>query len=175
MSYCNTVLWNFLLLYFNAHPCTSWVRARLLQSCLNLCDPTDCSSPGSSVHGILQARILEWVAISFSRESSRPRDQTCGSCIAGRIFITEPWGLFSIYPPCWSVCCRKAGMVCVKFSNVPLPPGIVSVRDQQWEWILNEAVTHLWKTWRQIERRATHRNKFLKQMYLLSFEYKRIL
>ena len=46
----------------------------------------DCSLPGSSVHGILQARILEWVAISFSRESSWPRDRTWVSCIAGRLF-----------------------------------------------------------------------------------------
>ena len=44
------------------------------ESCLTLCDPVDCSPPGSSVHGILQTRILEWVAISFSRGSSRPRD-----------------------------------------------------------------------------------------------------
>ena len=46
------------------------------QSCLCLCDPMDYSPPGSSVHGILQARILEWIAISFSRGSSRLRDQT---------------------------------------------------------------------------------------------------
>ena len=46
----------------------------------------DCSLPGSSVHGILQARILEWIAISFSRGSSWPRDQTQISCIAGRFF-----------------------------------------------------------------------------------------
>ena len=46
----------------------------------------DCSLPGSSVHGILQARILEWVAISFSRGSSWPRDRTPVSCIAGRFF-----------------------------------------------------------------------------------------
>ena len=44
------------------------------QSCLTLCDPMDYSLPGSSVHGILQARILEWVAIPFSRVSSQPRD-----------------------------------------------------------------------------------------------------
>ena len=49
------------------------VKALVTQSCLTLCDPMDCSSPGSSVHGILQARILEWVAIPFSRESSWPR------------------------------------------------------------------------------------------------------
>ena len=49
------------------------------QSCLTLCNPIDCSSPGSSVHGILQARILEWVAFPFSRGSSQPRDQSWGS------------------------------------------------------------------------------------------------
>ena len=49
-------------------------------------DPMDCSLPGSSVHGIFQARILDWVAISFSRGSSRPRDWTCVSCIIGRRF-----------------------------------------------------------------------------------------
>ena len=54
--------------------------------CLTLCDPVDCSPPGSSVHGILQTRILERVAISFSRGSSQPRDQTRVSCTAGRFF-----------------------------------------------------------------------------------------
>ena len=49
---------------------------------IQLCNPLDCSPPGSSVHGILQARILEWVAISFSRGSSRPRDRTRLSCIS---------------------------------------------------------------------------------------------
>ena len=57
------------------------------QSCLTLCDPKDCSQPVSSVHGILQARIPEWVAIPFSRRSFQPRDQTQISCIAGR-FLT---------------------------------------------------------------------------------------
>ena len=52
----------------------------------NACDPMDCSPPGSSVYGILQARILEWVAISFSRGSSQPRDQTLVSHIADRFF-----------------------------------------------------------------------------------------
>jgi len=54
--------------------------------CLTLYDPRDCSPPGSSVHGISQARILEWVAISFSRASSQPRDWTRVSCSAGRFF-----------------------------------------------------------------------------------------
>ena len=58
-----------------------------LQSCLTLCNPKDCSPPCSSARGILQAWILEWAAIPFSRGSSRPRDQTQVSCIAGRFFI----------------------------------------------------------------------------------------
>ena len=53
-----------------------WVRVKSLQSCWTLCDPVDRSLPGSSVHGILQARILKWVAIYFSRGSSWLRDQT---------------------------------------------------------------------------------------------------
>ena len=74
------------------------VYAKSLQSCLALCDPMDCNPPGSPVHGILQARILEWVAMTFSRGSSwtqGPRDLTCVSCspcIAGRFFTTEPQG-----------------------------------------------------------------------------------
>ena len=62
------------------------------QSCPTLCDPKDSSLSGSSVLGILQARILEWVAIPSSRESSPPRDQTQASRIAGRFFTTEPPG-----------------------------------------------------------------------------------
>ena len=62
------------------------VWSEFAQSCLTLCDPVDCSPPGCSVHGSLQARIMEWVVISFSRGSSRPRDQTQVSCIAGRRF-----------------------------------------------------------------------------------------
>ena len=69
------------------------------QSCLTLCDPMDCSPPGFSVRGISQARILEWVAISFSRESSPPRDcidrwiqpkyRTHVSCIDSVFLTTE--------------------------------------------------------------------------------------
>ena len=54
------------------------MKVLVSQSCPTLCDPMDCSPPGSSVHGILQARILEWVAIPFSRGSSQPRDQNPG-------------------------------------------------------------------------------------------------
>ena len=53
-----------------------------------LCNPKNCGPSGSSVHGISQARILEWVAISFSKGSSQPRGQTQVSCIAGRLFTS---------------------------------------------------------------------------------------
>ena len=56
------------------------------QLCLTLCEPMDCSPPGSSVHGILQARILEWVAIHVSRGGFQPRDQTQFSGTASRFF-----------------------------------------------------------------------------------------
>ena len=55
------------------------------KSCMTLCDPMDYSLPDSSVHGISQARILEWVAVSFPRGSSWPRDQTRVSCIGKQI------------------------------------------------------------------------------------------
>ena len=59
------------------------------QSCLTLCSSMDCILPGSSVHGILQARILGWVATSFSRKSSQPWDQTQISCFGRRTFDTS--------------------------------------------------------------------------------------
>ena len=66
------------------------MKLLVAQSCLTLCDYLDCSLPGSSVHGILQARILEWVAIPFSRGSSQPRDQTEVSHIAADSLLSEP-------------------------------------------------------------------------------------
>ena len=61
-------------------------ESEVAQSCLTLCDLMDCGLPGFSVHGIFQETVLEWVAISFSRGSSRPRDLTLLSHIAGRRF-----------------------------------------------------------------------------------------
>ena len=71
----------FLLNFFPAA-----TAAKSLQSCPTLCDPIDGSPPGSSVHGILQARIREWVAVPFSKGSSQPRDRSQVSCIAGGFF-----------------------------------------------------------------------------------------
>ena len=62
------------------------VKVLVAQSCPTPCDPMGYGLPGSSVHGILQARILEWVAIPFSRGTSQPRTQTLVSCIAGGFF-----------------------------------------------------------------------------------------
>ena len=86
-----------------------WWWCLVAKLCLTLCNPKDCSLPGFSVHGISQARILEWVAISFSRGSSQPRDWTHVSCIGRRILYQlnhqgspkyqGTWFMFWISPP----------------------------------------------------------------------------
>ena len=73
--------WQLLSLCSQAHAC-----AQSLQSCVILCIPMDCILPGSSLHGILQARILEWVAMPSSWGSSWPRDWTQVYCIVGGFF-----------------------------------------------------------------------------------------
>ena len=85
------------------------MKVLVAQACLTLCNPMHCSPPGSSVHGIFQARILEWVAISFSRESSHHRNRTQVSCIADSFFTL------------WSTRC---------FAHSPnLPSGKKTLRD----------------------------------------------
>ena len=79
--------------YMGKESKNDWIyvsEMKVTQLCLTLCDPVESSLPGSFVHGILQARILEWVAIPFSKGSSWPRDWTHVSCLAGRFFTTEP-------------------------------------------------------------------------------------
>ena len=72
--------------------CVQWNVCVLSHfSRVRLCDPMDCSPPSSSVCGIFQTRILQWVVMPSSRGSSQPKDWTCGSCIAGRFFTTESW------------------------------------------------------------------------------------
>ena len=82
-------------------------------SFLSCCDPMDCSLPISSVHGIFHVRMLEWIAVPFSRGSSRPRDRTQVSCIAGRFFTIwatrEAWfGSLGVDAYTWKRC--PAGM-----------------------------------------------------------------
>ena len=85
----NTFFKEYLSVYIS-------LRACVLSHIRLFCDPIDCSPPGPSVHGILQARILEWVAISFSGGSSRPRDRTQVSCTGRRILYhwDKPISLF---------------------------------------------------------------------------------
>ena len=81
---------------------SSWTETEVAQSCPTLCDPVDYSPQGSSIHGILQARLLGWAAISFSRGSSQPRDRTRISRIAGsgfNLWGTRDWGWWQ-----WAVC-----------------------------------------------------------------------
>ena len=91
-------------------------RVLVAWSCLTLCDPVDCSPPGSSVHGVLQARILEWVAIPFSRGSSQPRDQTLVSCTADRFFTMGA--------------IRKAHKISTQMGGVGMGKGQQSHREQ---------------------------------------------
>ena len=74
------------------HQCFLWSGVLVAQSCPALCESMDCSLPGSSAHGILQARILKWAVTSFSRGSSRPRDQTRVSCTTGRLLPISATG-----------------------------------------------------------------------------------
>ena len=76
----------------NNSPKSSKCKAFVAQSCLSLCDPRDCSLPGSSVHGILQARILEWVTIPFSRGSSDPGIKPRSSALQVESLPSEPPG-----------------------------------------------------------------------------------
>ena len=81
----------FICTYLKASSTETDVKVLVAQLCSTLCNPMDCSLPGLSVHGILQARMLEWVAISFSRRSFWPRDSIWVSCIVDSL-PSEPPG-----------------------------------------------------------------------------------
>ena len=66
------------------------MKVKVAQSCPTLCDPMACVLPGSSVHGFLQARILEWVAISFPGDLPNPGIKVASPALAGRFFTTKP-------------------------------------------------------------------------------------
>ena len=107
----------------------------------------NCSLPGSSVHGISQAKILKWVTISFSRWSSQPRDWTCVSCTVGRFFTTEPLG--EPFYVCVCVCVCNLFFNCIGFCHTkmqfshnsgsfpsllpsPSPPPLGHYREPDW-------------------------------------------
>ena len=77
------------------------VYVLVTQSCPTLCDPMDCSPPGFSVHGILQARILEWIATPFSRGTSQPSNQNLVSYMAGKFFTVWATGKSSMLCSCY--------------------------------------------------------------------------
>ena len=147
-----------------------------LLSRVRLCDTTDCSPsspPGSSVLGILQARIREWVAVPFSRGSFRPRDSTRVSCIAGRFFATEPPGkpkslLRNTYPWKLSVMSHSLlphGLYCpwnspgqnTGVGSLSLLQGIVPTQG------LNPGLQHC----RQILYQLSHKGSLLRNTYIV--------
>ena len=87
------MLWTFQNILWKL--CAFNQCAKSLQLCLTLCDPMDQSPPSFSVHGIHQARVLEWIAIHSSKGSSQPRDQTWVSCllhwVVGSLPLVPPW------------------------------------------------------------------------------------
>ena len=87
--------------------------SEVTQSCPALCDPMDCSLTGSSIHGIFQSRVLEWVAISFSRWSYQPRDQTQVSHIAGRRFTV--WATWEA--PYQEMCTKRNNLEISSFTQ----------------------------------------------------------
>ena len=111
LSVFTSTIWKSELLsrlYWIIMDCHIWNTLLSSQLCLILCNPLNCSPPGYSVRGIFQVRILDWVVISSSRGSFRPKDQTPVSrvfCIAGWVFTTKPWATLEDHYHhliCWS-------------------------------------------------------------------------
>ena len=107
--------------------------SEVAQLCPTLCDPVDCSPPGF-VYGILQARILEWVSIPFSRGSSRPRDQTQFSCIAGRDF--NLW----VTREAWSPGEGNGNPLQYSCQGNPMNRGASELQSMESEWLSRHAM-----------------------------------
>ena len=123
------------------------MKASVAQSCPTLCDPMDYSPAGSSVHGISQAGILEWVAISCSRGSSQPRDQTCISrisCIGRRIlFHCATWEAHGVNDKADQFTQRKAHLSCHDLTCndiIPCPPTL-----QMYKKHCSKSLLHKWQ------------------------------
>ena len=140
----------------------------VIQSRQTLCDPMDCNPPGSSVHGILQARILNLVAFPFSRKSFQPRDQTWVSCTAGRFFTI--WATRDVKNRIWtySYRCTKSGITWGCSHPLVLcklqPGDNSSEREESREDTREETGLLKWETiW------PTHTPNFLIAFWLLPF------
>ena len=92
-------------------------KVNVTQSCPTLCDPMDCGLPGSSVHGIFQARILEWVTISFSRRSSQPRDRTTGEVTLYKERINRTWAWGGCKWICKTAFVSQRIKICIIYSS----------------------------------------------------------
>ena len=123
-------------------------------SCWTLCNPVGCSPPGSSVHGILQARILERVAIPFSRGSSRHRDRTWVSCIEGFFFFTE-WATRKAHIKIkgWYYYFCDHPFVWLSRVLGALPPWSSCWHRPSGKWRLQEGP---WGTWRALHSQPPH-------------------
>ena len=129
--------WRSLCVPSRHRACPRRSESEVARSCPTLCDPMDCSPPGSSVHGILQARVLEWGAIAFSRGSSWPRDRIWVSRIVGRCFTI--WATREVprgnrYSAChllwWALPVRELCMMSVELHSTPsfvfgFPPSLL--------------------------------------------------
>ena len=111
-----------------------FLAVQLLSRVQLFCNPMDYSPPGSSVHGISQARILGWVAISFCRGSSRPRDQTSISELVGAFFATEPRGT--------PICSFILSTTIYWGSLLPVLLGICGIKQKQWQTTFSSWRSH---------------------------------
>ena len=137
-------------------------ESEVAQSCPTLCNPMDCSPPGASIHGIFQARVLEWIAISFSRMSSRPRDQTWVSHIAGR--------RFTIWATREAQCCFSGGSeVKVAACNVLQSRGLQRVR-HDWATSLTDSLS-IWSLYLGVCNVPLGSLIFLKEISSLSHSF----
>ena len=143
---------------------TLWVCAQPLSNVWLFVTPrTDCRPPGSSVYGIFQARTLEWVATYYSRESSRPWNQTsvsCVSCIGSRFFTTEPPGKLYLYLSyIYAAAAAKSLQSCLTLCN-PIDsspqgspiPGVLQARTLEWVAI---SFSNAWK-WKVKVKSLSH-------------------
>ena len=109
--------------------------SEVAQSCQTLCDPMDYSLPGSSVHGIFQAIVLEWIAIPFSRGSCQPRDRTRVSRIAERCFTIWATRESTLLMICYAKSLQSCPTLCDPIDGSPPGspvPGILQARTLEW-------------------------------------------
>ena len=115
MENCIKVPWKTKIIIWPSNPTPRHARLhiQLLQSCPTLCNPADCSLPGSSVHGILQARILEWVVMPSSKGSRWPRNWTCISYVSciGRQVLYHFLGIYPVKIVNWKYTCTPGFIV----------------------------------------------------------------